>query len=50
MLAAVWDNAERVQALLRQGADPQTTDRFGRTARLLAQKKGHTNIGELLPE
>ena len=50
MLAAVWDNAELVQTLLQQGADPQTTDRFGRTARMLAQKKGYTDIVKLLPE
>lgn len=50
MLAAVWDNTELAKLLLEQGADPKVTDAFGRTARLLAEKKGHSDIVELLPE
>ena len=50
MLAAVWDNEELVQMLLKDGADPQLTDTFGRTAKLLAQKKGNTAVANLLPD
>jgi ankyrin repeat protein len=50
MLAAVWDNVELVQMLLKHGADVQLTDTFGRTARILAQKKGNTAVIDLLPD
>lgn len=50
MLAAVWDNVELVQLLLEHGADPQLTDTFGRTAKLLAQKKGNSAVVDLLPD
>jgi hypothetical protein len=48
MLAAVWDNEELVQMLLKHGADPQLTDTFGRTAKLLAEKKGNAAVVGLL--
>lgn len=48
MLAAVWDNVELVQMLLKHGADAHLTDTFGRTARILAQKKGNTAVVDLL--
>jgi ankyrin repeat protein len=50
MIAAVWDNAELVQMLLDHGADPHVTDRFGRTAKQLAQKKGNTAVLGMLPD
>ena len=50
MLAAVWDNVELVQMLLKHGADAQLTDIFGRSARLLAEKKGNTAVIKLLPD
>jgi ankyrin repeat protein len=50
MIAAVWDNTELVQILLDHGADPQLTDTFGRTAKLLAQKKGNTAVLGMLPD
>jgi len=50
MLAAVWDNVELAQILLDHGADPQLTDSFGRTAKLLAEKKGNTAVIDLLPD
>lgn len=49
MLAAVWNNEELVQMLLKHGADPQLTDIFGRTAKLLAEKKGNAVVA-LLPD
>ena len=49
MLAAVWDNVELVQMLLKQGADVHLTDTFGRTARILAEKKGSSAVVDLLP-
>ncbi|MEP5763116.1 MAG: ankyrin repeat domain-containing protein [Halieaceae bacterium] len=48
MLAAVWDNVELVQMLLKQGADTQLTDIFGRTAKVLAEKKGNKAVVDLL--
>jgi ankyrin repeat protein len=50
MLAAVWDNVELAELLLDHGANPQLTDTFGRTARLLAEKKGNKDIARMLPE
>ena len=50
MLAAVWDNVELVQYLLDHDADPNLMDIFGRTAKLLAEKKGNTAVVALLPD
>jgi len=50
MLAAVWDNVELVQLLLEHGADPNLRDSSGRTAKLLAQKKGNSAVVDLLPD
>ena len=50
MLAAVWDNTELAQLLLDNGANPHAKDIFGRTARLLAEKKGNTAMLRMLPE
>lgn len=50
MLAAVWNNVELVQLLLKHGADAQLTDTFGRTARMLAEKKGNTAVVDLLAD
>lgn len=49
MLAAVWDNEELAQLLLKHGADAQRTDTFGRTARVLAEKKSNAGVLEVLP-
>lgn len=50
MLAAVWDNVELVQYLLDHDANPNLTDRFGRTAKLLAEQMGNTAVVALLPD
>ena len=50
MLAAVWDNVDLVRLLLKYEADPNLTDVFGRTAKVLAQQKGNTEVVELLPD
>jgi ankyrin repeat protein len=50
MLAAVWDNEELVKMLLKHGADPQLADTFGRTAKILAEKKGNSDVVGLLSE
>ena len=50
ILAAVWDNVELVRMLLEHGADPDLTDSSGRTAKMLAQKKGNTAVVDLLPD
>jgi ankyrin repeat protein len=41
---------ELVEFLLDHGTDPNLTDVFGRTARLLAQKKGNTAVVALLSD
>jgi len=48
MLAAVWDNVVLVNMLLEHGADASVTDLFGRTAEVLAQKKGNSAVVEIL--
>lgn len=50
MLAAVSDNVELVRMLLEHGADASLTDTFGRSAKLLAQKKGNSAVVDLLPD
>jgi len=50
MLAAVSGNEELVRMLLENGADANLTDIFGRTAKLLAQKKGNSAVVDLLPD
>ena len=50
MLAAVSGNVELVRMLLEDGADANVTDIFGRTAKLLAQKKGNSAVVDLLPD
>jgi len=48
MLAAVWNNVKLVNMLLQHGADANLTDIFGRTAVVLAKKKGNTAVIEIL--
>ena len=50
MLAAVSDNVELLRMLLEHGADANLTDIFGRTAKILAQKKGNSAVVDLLPD
>jgi len=50
MLAAVSDNAELVSMLLEHGADTSLTDIFGRSALMLAEKKGNSAVVELLSD
>ena len=50
MLPAVSGNVDLVRMLLEHGADANLTDIFGRTARVLAQKKGNTAVVDLLPD
>ena len=50
MLASVSGNVELVQMLLEHGADANLTDTFGRTAKILAEKKGNSAVVELLPD
>jgi ankyrin repeat protein len=48
MLAAVSDNVELVRMLLEHGADASLTDTLGRSAMILAEKKGNSAVVELL--
>ena len=48
MLAAIWNNVELARMLLDHGADANLTDRFGRTAKVLAQKKGNSAVVAIL--
>ena len=50
MLAAVWDNTVLVRMLLDHGADPHLVDIFGRSAKVLAEKKGNSAVVELLTD
>ncbi len=48
MLAAIWNNVELASMFLDYGADANLTDRFGRTAEALAQKKGSSAVVAIL--
>lgn len=50
MLAAIWNNVELANMFLDHGADANLTDRFGRTAKVLAQKKGNADVVNLLSD
>jgi ankyrin repeat protein len=50
ILAAGWGNVELVRMLLEHGADPNLTDFFGRTAKILAQEMGKSAVVDLLPD
>ena len=50
MLAAGWGNEELVRMLLEHGADANPTDNFGKTAKILAQERGHSAVVDLLPD
>lgn len=50
MRAAGWGNVELVQLLLEHGADANLTDNFGKTAKVVAQKRGNTDVVDLLPD
>jgi ankyrin repeat protein len=48
MIAAALGNVKMVRLLLDNGADPALHDNFGVTAEVLAQKKGHSAVVDLL--
>jgi ankyrin repeat protein len=50
MLAAVAGNEELVRMLLAHGADADIKDVFGRTAKILSEKKGNSTVVEMLPD
>ena len=50
MLAAVAGNEELVRMLLDHGADADLKDIFGRTAKILAEKKGNSAVVDLLTD
>ena len=50
MLAAGWGNKELVQMLLEHGADPNITNIFGKTAKMLAKDRGNSDVVDLLPD
>jgi ankyrin repeat protein len=50
MLASVSGDVELLRMLLEHGADANLTDTFGRTAKILAQKKGNSAVVDLLPD
>ena len=48
MIAAAAGNVKMVRLLLDNGADPALHDNFGTTAKIIAQKKGHSAVVDLL--
>lgn len=50
MLAAVAGNEDLVRMLLDHGADTNLKDIFGRTAKILAEKKGNSAVVDLLSD
>lgn len=48
MMAAIRGNKPLVEVLLESGADPRLEDDKGQTALAFAQKKGHTDVAQLL--
>lgn len=48
MMAAIRGNKPLVEVLLESGADPRLEDNKGQTALTFAQKRGHTDVAELL--
>jgi len=48
MIAAALGNVKMVRLLLDNGADPALHDNFGATAEVIAQKKGHSAVVDLL--
>ncbi len=50
MIASASGNVELVRMLIEHGANSNLTDAFGRTAKVLAQKKGNSAVVDLLPD
>ena len=48
MIAAATGNVKMVNQLLEHGADKGVKDRFGATAEVLAKKRGHADVVEIL--
>lgn len=48
MIAAALGNVKMVSELLDQGANTDIKDRFGATAAVLAKKRGHTEVVDLI--
>ena len=48
MIVAAAGNEKMVLELLDRGADASLRDRRGETAKVIAQRRGHTNIAEIL--
>ena len=50
MEAAIEGRTDTVKLLLKNGADPELIDAFGRTALLGARQEGYRDIVQLLDE
>lgn len=48
MIAAALGNVKMVNQLLEHGADKSIKDRFGATAEVIAKKRGHVGVVEIL--